>query len=125
MAEGVQVALTVLAKLLEIVGALILVLGFIVGTARWFRDSLLEKKADAQELYRRSLGRVILIGLELLVAATIIKTITLDPTVEGAGLLAIMVAIRTTIGWTISVEMNGRWAWQAPRSGEAKSQADA
>jgi uncharacterized membrane protein len=116
MAEGVQVALTVLVKLLEIIGAVVLVLGFIIGTARWFRNSLLEKKADAGEHYRRALGRVILIGLELLVAATIIKTIALEPTVEGAGLLVFMVAIRTSLGWATFLEMNGRWPWQTPRS---------
>ncbi len=70
---------------------------------------------------RRALGRVILIGLELLVAATIIKTITVKPTVEGMGLLVFMVAIRTTIGWTTFLEMNGRWPWIKPRSGAEKS----
>lgn len=116
MVEGVHLALTVLAKLLEIVGAVVLVLGFIIGTARWFRELLSEKKADAGEIYRRSLGRVILIGLELLVAATIIKTIALEPTVEGAGMLVFMVAIRTTLGWATFLEMNGRWPWQTPRT---------
>ena len=116
MVEGVHLALTVLVKLLEIVGAVVLILGFIIGTARWFRELLSEMKASAGERYRRALGRVILIGLELLVAATIITTITLDPTVEGAGLLAFMVAIRTTLGWTAFVEMNGRWPWQTPRT---------
>jgi uncharacterized membrane protein len=56
-----------------------------------------------------SLGRVVLIGLGILVAATIIKSVTLDPTVENIGLLTIMVAIRTILGWTIVLEMSGRW----------------
>ncbi len=86
MVESVQLALEILAKLLEIVGAVVLILGFIIGTVHWFRESLSEKKEGAAESYRRTLGRVILIGLELLVAATIIiKTITLKPTMEGAG----------------------------------------
>ncbi len=59
------------------------------------------------------MGRVILIGLEILLAATIIKTVTLEPTLEILGLLAIMVAIRTTIGWTTALEMSGRWPWRA------------
>ena len=53
-----------------------------------------------------------MIGLEILVAATIIKTITVDPTLEGLGFLAFMVAIRTILGWTMALEMNGRWPWQ-------------
>ncbi len=123
MVEGVIEGLKVLAKLLEIVGAVILVVGFVVGTVRWLRESFQEKKADAVERYRRAIGRVILIGLELLVAATIIKTITVEPTVEGMGLLVFMVVIRTTIGWTTSLEMNGRWPWQRPRPDAAKSRS--
>ena len=109
-------ALTVVAKLLEIIGAIILVLGFIIATIRWFRQSVLDREANAVSTYRRALGRTILIGLELLVAATIIKTITVKPTIEGMGLLVFMVAIRTTLGWATFLEMNGRWPWQAPRT---------
>lgn len=105
-------ALTVVAKLLEIIGAVILVLGFIVATIRWFRQSFLDREANAVSTYRRALGRTILIGLELLVAATIIKTITVKPTIEGMGLLVFMVTIRTTLGWATFLEMNGRWPWQ-------------
>jgi uncharacterized membrane protein len=105
-------ALTVVAKLLEIIGAVILVLGFIVSTIRWFRQSFLDREANAVSTYRRALGRTILIGLELLVAATIIKTITVKPTIEGMGLLVFMVTIRTTLGWATFLEMNGRWPWQ-------------
>ena len=75
----------------------------------------------AVERYRQALGRVVLIGLEILVAAMIIKTITFDPTVEGMGLLAIMVAIRTILGWTMGLEISGRWPWQRPRPETAKS----
>jgi uncharacterized membrane protein len=109
-------ALTMVAKLLEIIGAVILVLGFVIATIRWFRQSFLDQETTALSTYRRALGRTILIGLELLVAATIIKTITVKPTIEGMGLLVFMVAIRTTIGWTTFLEMNGRWPWQTPRT---------
>ena len=115
MAEEMLEALAVVAKLLEIVGAVILVVGFIIGTTRWLRQSFLDKKTDAEATYRKALGRVILIGLELLVAATIIKTITVEPTVEGMGLLVFMVAIRTTLGWATFLEINGRWPWRRPR----------
>ncbi len=115
MFEGVIQSLKVLAQVLEIVGAGALVLGFVIATARCFSQSLQLGAIPAVERYRRSLGRVVLFGLEILVAATIIKTITLHSTVEGMGLLAIMVAIRTAIGWTIVLEMEGRWPWQKRR----------
>ncbi|MGI9518654.1 MAG: DUF1622 domain-containing protein [Pirellulaceae bacterium] len=57
----------------------------------------------------------VLIGLEVLVAVTIIKTITMEPACEGIAFLAIMVAIRTALGWTMVLEMNGHWPWQGSK----------
>ena len=45
------------------------------------------------------------------VAATIIKTITLDLTIKSISLLALMVGIRTILGWTTVLEMDGKWPW--------------
>ena len=122
MPDEVLQSLEVLVRALEIVGAGALVLGFVIATALCFRRSLQQGAIPAVNRYRRSLGRVILIGLEILVAATIIKTITFESTVEGMSLLAIMVAIRTTLGWTMVLEMDGRWPWQKPRPDAAKSE---
>ncbi len=122
MPDEVLQSLEVLVRALEIVGAGALVLGFVIATAQCFLRSLRQGAIPSVNRYRRSLGRVVLIGLEILVAATIIKTITFDRTVEGMGLLAIMVAIRTTLGWTMVLEMDGRWPWQKPRPDAAKSE---
>jgi len=116
MTDELHQGLDMLARALEIVGAGILVLGFVVASARCLSQSLRQGAVPAVEIYRKSLGRVVLIGLEILVAATIIKTITVDPTVDGMGILAIMVVIRTTLGWTMGLEMDGRWPWQRPRT---------
>jgi uncharacterized membrane protein len=120
MPDAVLEGLGVLVHGLEIVGAGALVLGFVIATARCFRQVFQEGVIPAVHRYRQSLGRVVLIVLEVLVAATIIKTVTLEPTVENIGLLAIMVAVRTALGWTIVLEMSGRWPWQRPRSGAVK-----
>ncbi len=122
MPDEVLQSLKVLVQVLEIVGAGALVLGFVIATALCFRRSLQQGAIPAVDRYRRSIGRVVLIGLEILVAATIIKTITFDRTVEGMSLLALMVAIRTTLGWTMMLEMDGRWPWQKPRPDAAKSE---
>ncbi len=107
--------LKVITRGLETVGAGLLVLGFVVTTYRWIRQSFQKGMSSAGEEYRQALARVVLIGLEVLVAATILKTITLESTVESMSFLAIMVAIRTTLGWTMVLEMTGRWPWQRPR----------
>ena len=62
--------------------------------------------------YRQALGQSVLIGLEILVAAIIIKTVIVEPSLEGLGLLAGMIVIRTMLGWTTVLEINGRWPWQ-------------
>lgn len=98
---------------LELTAAALLVLGFFIATTIWAWDALVSNDPKARARYRRALGRSILIGLEVLVAATIIKTVTLAPTLENMGTLVAMVTIRTVIGWTTSLEMNGRWPWQA------------
>lgn len=112
MPEIVQDSLEIIARTLEIVGAGMLILGFILATVHFFSESSKHGAVAAINRYRKALGRVIIIGLELLVAATIIKTITVDPTLEAMGLLLSMVAIRTFLGWTTVLEMSGRWPWQ-------------
>lgn len=61
---------------------------------------------------RRSIGRSILLGLELLVAGDIIRTVVVDPTFTSVGVLAVIVAIRTFLSFTLEVEITGRWPWQ-------------
>jgi len=112
MPEAVIDGLRSLALILEIIGASALILGFVIATVRCVLQISDLGATQAIQGYRRAIGRVVLIGLEILVAATIIKTITLDPTLENMGLLAMMIAIRTALGWSMVLEMNGRWPWQ-------------
>jgi uncharacterized membrane protein len=112
MHEVVVQSLELLTQLLEIAGAIVLILGFGYATTQWIQRSRKDGTRSAIPRYRQSLGRSVLIGLEVLVAATIIKTITIDPSWEGMGLLAVMVIIRTVLGWTTVLEISGRWPWQ-------------
>ena len=112
MPEEVSQGLGLVVRALEIAGAGALILGFIVASFHCVRRSFREGANPAITRYRQSLGRTVLIGLEILVAATIIKTITLDPTLRSAGLLAIMVLIRTALGLTTVLEVYGHWPWQ-------------
>ena len=121
MPDEVIELLKVITRSLEIIGAGLLVVGFVVTTYRWIRQSFHDGMSSAGEEYRQALARTVLIGLEVLVAATILKTITLESTVESMSFLAIMVAIRTTLGWTMVLEMTGRWPWQRPRPDAEKS----
>ncbi len=61
---------------------------------------------------RRCLGRGILLGLELLVAGDIIRTVAVTPTLDSVGVLAVIVLIRTFLSFALEVELDGRWPWQ-------------
>ncbi len=67
---------------------------------------------DRYRAFRRRVGRAILLGLELLVAADIIRTVAVDPTFTSVGVLAGIVLIRTFLSFSLEVELEGRWPWQ-------------
>jgi uncharacterized membrane protein len=120
MPEEMRELLGLVIRWLEITGASALILGFLVATFHGVRRYRREGAKPAIVQYRKALGRTVLIGLEILVAATIIKTITLEPTLKSAGFLAITIAIRTALGWTTVLEIYGHWPWQksaAPKQG--------
>jgi len=77
-----------------------------------FRVIRRESRQPIYEQYRRQVGKGILIGLELLVAADIIRTVAVRPTFASVGVLAAIVLIRTFLSFTLEVEMTGRWPWQ-------------
>lgn len=71
-----------------------------------------EDGGGAYEFFRRRLGRAILLGLEFLVAADIIRTVAVTPTAESVAVLAGIVLIRTFLSFSLQLEMTGAWPWQ-------------
>lgn len=78
---------------------------------------------DTYRAYRRQLGRSILLGLELLVAADIIRTVAVAPTLRSVGVLALVVVIRTFLSWSLELEITGRWPWRKPADEPAAGRA--
>jgi len=68
--------------------------------------------------FRSNLGRAILLGLEFLVAADIINTVAVTPTLLSVAVLAGIVLIRTFLSFSLEVEIEGRWPWQRGREKE-------
>jgi uncharacterized membrane protein len=102
-----------LAKVLELAGVVIIVGGIILATLKFLRDVLRTRDwRSAYPHYRSDVGRGILLGLELLVGADIISTITAPLTFESVGLLAAIVAIRTFLSFSLETEIEGCWPWQ-------------
>lgn len=77
------------------------------------------RRRDTRQIYhetRQRLGRGILLGLEFLVAADIIHTVAVELTFTTVGVLAIIVIIRTFLSFTLDVELEGKWPWQAHKA---------
>jgi uncharacterized membrane protein len=70
---------------------------------------------EREELYRQlkvRLGKALLLGLEVLVAADIVRTVALEATLQSVAVLGLLVLIRTFLSWALVVEIEGRWPWQ-------------
>ncbi len=95
----------------ETLAVAIMVFFIIVGTTRWVVHSA-KNIGGTYERYRVVLGKALLVGLELLVAADIIRTVALDTSPKNLAMLGGLVVVRTFLGWSIVVEIEGRWPWQ-------------
>ncbi len=107
--------LDLITRTIEWCGIAIIVGGLVFGSAR-FAGSVIARRADEPRFrrYRADVGRGILLGLEFLVAADIIATVALRPSLESLAVLAGIVAIRTFLSLSLEVEVSGRWPWQQP-----------
>jgi uncharacterized membrane protein len=116
-----QQAVDAIAKVIDGVGVVVVVIGLLLATAGFARavarpaGAAADPERSPYRLYRQAIGRAILLGLEFLVAADIIRTVAVDPTFRSVGVLAIIVAVRTFLSFTLDVELEGRWPWQERR----------
>jgi uncharacterized membrane protein len=91
-------------------GVLAIVVGLLIAFVRFIAAG--RSQPDGYRRFRQDLGRGILLGLELLVAADIIRTVAVTPTLDGVLVLGVIVLIRTFLSTTLQVEVEGRWPWQ-------------
>ena len=80
-------------------------------------------RPGAYQQLRRNLGRVILLGLELLIIGDIVRTIIVDPTIESVAVLGLIVVIRIVLSFSLEVEMDGTWPWSRWRLGSTTNGA--
>jgi uncharacterized membrane protein len=111
----------VAALVIELVAVVIIIGAIFVSVIRYTMRGLFEKSQEAA--YRElkiQLGKALLLGLEILVAADIIRTVALEATLQSVIVLGLLVLIRTFLSWALIVEIEGRWPWQP----EPKSEED-
>lgn len=104
--------LTATIRIIEVGGIAVIVLGIVgASVALLLQVTRGRSAADAFSLYRSNIGRAILLGLELLVAADIINTVAVEPSLQSIVVLAGIVLIRTFLSFSLEVEIEGRWPW--------------
>jgi uncharacterized membrane protein len=100
-------------KAMDVGGVVVILFGVLAATAVFaLRSARRQPHLDLYRQYRQAVGRAVLLGLELLVAADIIRTVAATPTFRSVGVLAIIVAIRTFLSMSLQLELDGRWPWQ-------------
>ena len=108
----------------EAVGAMILVVGGLGAFSRFAYELAVGRGLDAYGDLRKNLGRVILLGLEVLIIADIIRTIVVDQSVESVAVLGIIVLIRVVLSFSLEVEIDGMWPWNKWRVAPDKTPSD-
>jgi uncharacterized membrane protein len=112
MDEWFSPALKLMTRAIEIGGIAVIVLGLLGASIAVIWQVLRGSSgSEAFSLYRSNLGRSILLGLEFLVAADIINTVAIDPTLQSLLVLGGIVLIRTFLSFSLEVEIEGRWPW--------------
>lgn len=105
-----------IGKAIDALGVGILALGSLLALGGYALAAVRRRAGpDAYRETRQRLGRSILLGLELLVAADIIRTVAISPTFTSVGVLAIIVFIRTFLSMALEVELTGTWPWRKGR----------
>ena len=102
---------------IEIFAVAIIVIAIVHGTIRYL-VRVNQQAGDAYQLLKAQLGKALLLGLEFLVAADIIRTVALEPNMQNVMILGLLVIIRTFLSWSLVVEIEGRWPWQGTKSVE-------
>jgi uncharacterized membrane protein len=97
---------------ISLVAVAVIVVGFALAAGRYairFRE--LKPEKDFRE-FKVGLGSSLTLGLEILVLADVIETITVSPSYQSLMVLAFLVVVRTVVSWTLGLEIEGRWPWQ-------------
>jgi uncharacterized membrane protein len=112
-----------ISELIDYAGVIVIAVGAFLAIIRLIRDLVAPttSREDAYSNVRSFLGRSLLLGLELLVAGDVIKTVAVEPTIQSVSVLALLVVVRTILSISIDIEVDGRFPWQAQEQ-ELKAQ---
>jgi uncharacterized membrane protein len=99
---------------ISLFAVVVIIAGFALASGRYALRFRVAAPAQNFSGFKIELGHALLLGLEILVLADVIETITVTPTFSSLGVLAFLVIVRTAVSWTLTLEIEGRWPWQPP-----------
>ena len=116
MGNDVREMVHIAVQAMEVVAVLMIVIGLAIGLTRFIAGVIgRDGRPDAYHRFKVWMGRTLLLGLEILVAADVVNTVALEPTMKNVATLGMLVLIRTFLAWSLELEIEGRWPWQARR----------
>ena len=112
------------ALAVEVAAVAVIILGIVIATGHYILRLLRKQNSiEAFDSYRHALARTLLLSLEFLVAADIVRTVIIDePSFANIGVLGLIILVRTFLGWALEVEINGRWPWRGSAAGAGDRQ---
>ena len=113
MIEQILELLEKAGLIITVFAVLIIVAGFILAAVRYFMQFRSQSPVENFTSFKIELGKALLLGLEILVLADVIDTITVQSTYLSLAVLAFIVVLRTVVSWTLALETEGHWPWQA------------
>lgn len=118
--ETVLEWIDVAALVIELLAVAIIVVAIFYATSAYLFEAIRhrDKIPELYDVLKVRLGRSLLLGLEILVAADVVRTVALEATLESVTVLGLLVLIRTFLSWALVVEIEGRWPWQSTQTGE-------
>ena len=112
MTEQILAYLERAGAFISLVGVFVIAGGFFLAAGRYALHYRRLGSEVSFQGFKVGLGRALMLGLDVLVVADVIETITLKPTFASLGALAFLVLLRTAVSWTLTLEVEGRWPWQ-------------
>ena len=120
MSEHILEYLEMSSGAINLFAVLVIIVGFTLAAGRYafrYRKKTLDQNFSQ---FKVDLGSALTLGLEILILADVIETITVTPTYQSLGILAFLVVIRTLVSWTLILEIEGHWPWQGSAGDEAE-----
>jgi len=114
--DFIKPAIEMAGVAIEAAGVFVIITGAAVSGIVYLVRLTISRGEKIYAGFRVGLARSILLGLELLVAGDIIRTVVVAPTLQNVGLLACIVVIRTFLSFTLELEVSGRWPWHRDKT---------